>query len=176
MLCTYTISYEDYLAAQRLHLRLNGKDRILFVTFQRIMPVLAVFAVGVLVWDMGFHNFSLPPWLAGVLSGIAWLGIICPVLRVLRLRRGYKALKNGSAADGPIELELTSTELISRVPGKSEGRLLPGGINDFAEDDRVGLVYVAKKTFLVLPKRMMPEENWATLRLWLAQRNQEKPC
>ena len=176
MLCVYTVNYGDFKAAQRLHIRGSLKNRLVFLIFQRIMPGLAVIAAGILVWAIRFQHFSLSPWLGFVLAAVVWLGVCCPVMRLVQFRRGYKAMKNGRDENAPLELEWTESELISRVPGRGEGRLLPAGIQQFAEDDQVGMIYLSAKRFLVLPRRMMPAENWADLRQWLRSRKVRQLC
>lgn len=78
-------------------------------------------------------------------------------------------MKNGRGDNDPIEFEITDEELISRIPGTSEGRFRRNGIHKFVENEKVALLYVAKLRFLILPKRALNDEQWLSLRQWLAK-------
>ena len=168
MHCTYTVSLADFKAAQEVAVARTWKSRLIFVIFQRLMPVLAVFVFAFLVWGEKLHDTSVSPWLGGLLFVVIWLGVYCPVSRRIQLGRRYRDMKNGRADTDPLEFEWNGEEIISRVPGLSEGRIQPAALKGFAEDERVALIYVAKNRFLVLPKRMMLESDWAELRHWLS--------
>jgi hypothetical protein len=168
MIIQYTTTFKDFQAAQRLALKKSRRTMVLFLIFQRVVPVLALIGLALLIVDMNFFHFALQPWAGGVLFGIVWLGFWCPIARAIQIRRLYSKMKNGRKDDAPLVLELTDHQLISRVPGISEGRFFPSGINSFLEDDEVGLIYIAKANFLMLPKKALTDTEWQTLRNWLA--------
>lgn len=167
MVYQYELTFSDYIAAQKLHIRCNARVRFWFFVWQRIMPVVALSAAAVLLWDVVFRHFQLSPAVGGALGALVWLGLYPIVLRPYQLRRAFRQLRSDSTQSvHAVELELTDRELISRIPGRSEGRYKPGAILNFIEDELVALLYVREKMFLFIPKRALPNEGWAELRSW----------
>ena len=165
---SYTTSYADFMDAQRLHLRRSPKIAILFWLFFRIFPVIAI-ALSIWLW------LDKPPLKNMVLGclvfstiGVGLWGLVMAAMRPFNMRRIYKRMKNGRSDSEPIELEITEGQLISRIPGRSEGRFLPSAILRFEEDERVALLYVTPRLFLSLPKRVLGDAQWLELRAWLA--------
>ncbi len=168
MLVRYTTSYKDFVAAQRLNVRRKFLGAARYNFFVYVLPVLSGLALLTLLFDIVVRHFSLPPWAGGVLSGLAFLGLYCSIYRVYIYRRLYRQMKNGRPELAPIEFELQGEELISRVPGFSEGRFLRTAIRDFAEDDAVVLLYLSPRAFLMLPRHAVSEPELADLRHWIS--------
>ena len=172
MLAEYTTTFEDFKAAQRLAVRRTMRNRIVFLVFHRVLPLLGAVAVILLIWDMGFRGFLFPSWVGGWLFLMVWLGFALPAVRWWQFRRLYRAMKNGRPEGAPIQFELTETEFISRVPGRSEGHFRPAAIFDYRENEEVALVYVTKNQFIVLPKRALDASQWQALREWMEKRHE----
>lgn len=168
MLVRYTTSYQDFVAAQRLniHRRFLGATR--YATLVYVLPILSGLALITLLYDIVVRHFSLPAWAGGALAAIVALGLFLSLYRVFLLRRLYRQMKNGRPDLAPVELEIRGEELISRVPGFGESRLLRTAIRDFAEDSTVALVYLSPRTFLILPKHTIAEPDLAAIRHWLS--------
>ena len=66
----------------------------------------------------------------------------------------------------PPEFELHDDDLISRIPGRSEGRFLRVAVHDVVRDERICLIYVRKKLFIFVPRQDMPEDLWSALAVW----------
>jgi hypothetical protein len=169
MICEYTTNLEDFKAAQRLCIKRSPTKAFSFYLFQRVLPVLAI---ALLAWDILHRHFGFPPLVAGILGAVAWIGLYCPIMYPIQIRRLYRAMKNGRDDSAPLILEWNEHEMISRVPGLSEGRFLPAAIRDFAEDDNIALIFFAKNKFLMVPKRAMSESGWQELRHWMAKRGE----
>jgi len=94
-------------------------------------------------------------------------------MRIYGIRKCWKRLLPESAkksvrTDISVALEMTPEQIISILPGRSEGRFFWSVIVDYAEDGRLALVYIKKKQFLFIPRRAMDEVGWAELRSHLA--------
>ena len=133
------------------------------------MPVLGIIA-GILIFGnfAPSSNFIVIPLLACIGVG-AW-GFFTALSRPYAMRRLYKQMNNGRPEGTLSELELSEGTLILRLPGISEARFLPAAICYYVEDEKVALLYVARKRFLPIPKRAMDEAGWQALREWIASR------
>ena len=167
MLCKYRFTLDVYKAAQHLHMRANRRVRLGFLFWHRLMPVISVAAFALLLWDCFHRHFAFPALLGGVLAGISWIGLYVPLMRPYRIRRGFRRImESDRGLEQPVELELRDQELISRIPGRSEGRFLPAAIHDVVRDERICLIYIQKKLFLFIPRQSMPDEFWTALAAW----------
>jgi len=167
MVYSYDLTFQDYLSAQKLCVRRNLRARIIFFIWYRIMPILGIAAVGLFVRDTVFHHFSYRPALGGALAGIAWIGLYPIICRPFMLRKLFKQLRPDVKGDHPIELEINGDDLISRIPGRSEGRFKQAAISEFVENDKIALLFITKKKFLFIPKTAMDDSGWSELRTWL---------
>jgi hypothetical protein len=110
------------------------------------------------------------------LSGFGiWFLAVIPLSRMLTMRRAWKRLlpprtRKARKAMVAVELEFDETQVISRLPGRNEGRFFWPAIVDYAEDEKLALIFVAPKRFLFVPRRAMPDEAWVQLRGYVAAR------
>jgi len=164
----YRTNYSEFKEAQRLHMEANPKFAIIFWVFLRILPALGLIAFVLLQFHfLPTTNGPIIAIASGTMAAGAW-GLIMALIRPFSMRRLYKQMKNGRGDDAELELEIQDSQLISRIPGMSEGRFLPAAIQRFIENDKIALLYIAKKRFLLVPKKAMDEEGWSSLRSWLA--------
>lgn len=167
MLCEYRLTLDDYKAALRLHIRCNHRVRLWFLFCCRLMPVVSIAALALLLWDASFRHFEFPAWFGGMLAGVAFVGLYVPAVRPFMIRRGYRrVMENNGNVERAVQLELRAGELISRIPGRSEGRFQPVAVHDMVRDERICLIYVGKKTFLFIPRESMPDDLWGALATW----------
>jgi len=61
-------------------------------------------------------------------------------------------------------LEVTPEQVISAIPNRSEGRFFWSAIQDYAEDDKIALLFIQKKKFLFIPKHALPDAAWRELK------------
>lgn len=167
MIYVYDLTLEDFKAAQRLHIRHSRRSQWTFIFWHRVLPIISLCCLVLVIRDMGWHHFSYSPLTGGILCGVAWIGLFCFLMRPFMIRRAFRALRADLKGSHSVELELTNHLLISRIPGKSEGRFERAAVTDFAEDEAIALVYVGKKKFIFIPKRAMPENGWQELRAWI---------
>ena len=74
----------------------------------------------------------------------------------------------------PVTFQFDEQQLISARPGSSEGRFQWNAIEDYAEDERLAILYVQRKLFLFVPKRAMDEAEWERLRAIAAERKAKR--
>jgi hypothetical protein len=113
-----------------------------------------------------------PRWLEApsVFSGVGlWFAFCIPLFRLISVRKCWKRLlpesgRRSTKSVIPVELEMTADQIISTLPGRSEGRFFWAALPDFVEDEKLALVFVKKKQFLFIPRRAMDEVGWVQLR------------
>lgn len=174
MRAEYTITLADFKAAQHLCRRRSRRAWLLFLFWYRVAPVLGVVSATGFFYGL-HHTESFPPWLGGVLAGCAWFGLFPLLWWPVQLRLQFRRMKEGAPDDAPVELELEGNELISRRPGLSEGRFRWAAIQSYAEDERIALVFVRKKLFLLIPKRALDDEGWSSMHRWLGSKAGRAP-
>ena len=167
MLVEYVTDFEDFKAAQRLARRHKPIAALSYNFWCWAVPGLALVAAAALIGNEVTKKPFLPAHIGGYLAGLVGAGAFLAMYRPYQMRKLYKTMKANRAAGEPVQFELTDTEIISRIPGRSEGRFLPNAVFDYTEDDRLALIYVAEQRFLIVPKSAMPEEDWVRLREWI---------
>ena len=163
----YAMTLQDFKNAQILCSRRSKKSRLLFLLWLRVLPVVGILSLLALIWDIKLRHFGFTSAVGGILVGLAWFGLSIPAMRPFYIRSLYRQMKNVWPEGSPIEIGIEGDELISRVPGMSEGRFRRQAIVDFVEDDETALLYVAKKAFLFLPKRALPQVAIQEIKAWL---------
>ena len=170
MICRYTSTFEDYKAAQELARLRSWRIATKYYFWFWVLPFLGLVALATLILGNTIWHLAVVEHFGGGIAGFAAGAMYLGFYRPFWLRRCYKKLKDGRSEDQPIELELTDEALISRLPGKSEGKFYPSSIVKFAEDERVVLIYVTKRLFLYIPKRAMPDVDWVQVRNWISSK------
>ena len=159
----YTIDYEDYKAAQRLYLRHRRWAMVVYLLFQWVLPAIAVGFVGWTLFLWLSTDYRDLPFVGGITAGLLWMSFIFLLNRKLTIRRGYRNLFPKGVT--PItRLTADEAQLISAIPGRSEGRFFWAAIEDYAEDDRMALLFIRRKLFLMVPRRALNEAQWGELR------------
>ena len=173
MMHEYTTNFDDFKAAQQLFAGRNTKSRVTYFLWLWVLPALGVIALMLLIWDITMRHFGFTPIVGGALAGLAWLGLYCRIRRPYQVRKLYKLMKNGRADDSPLEAGVEGDELISRVPGLSEGRFRRAAVLSLIENDKMTLLVVTKKSFLLFPKRTLPHTFFFELRSWFGSSTPE---
>jgi len=160
----YVLQKKDFINAQRLHLKHNRSAALSYYFWIWLVPILGV-VVALFEWTAYLlHNEIMMRTLAPVAGAGLWLAIFLPFMRWWNVRRCWKASSETIDGGKPVTLQFNDELLISTIPGKSEGRFFWTGLIDFAEDDRLALLYIRKKQFLYVPKSALPEEAWVRVR------------
>jgi hypothetical protein len=167
----YSLTYRDFIHAQRLYLRHRLWSRIGFHFWVHVVPVLALLMGAWCIYAAATHQVYL---LRSLLPAAAWLvfmSLWMPIMRIINLRRRYKRMiPPGEKGDVPVSFDFNEEGVSSTIPGRSEGRFYWSVIVDYVEDQKMALLFVHKKLFLYVPKRAMDEQAWASLRALITEK------
>jgi hypothetical protein len=155
MKVNYTLTMADYKASQRLHRRLKLSRR--FIPF--IYPSLTAFtSIGIficLITDTPKMLMIWMPLLAGGLTGT----ILTPIIRFYAIRNGFKRIFLSGRVDQNISIDINDEYIFSELPGIGEGKYFWNGIVDFAQDEKITLLYVYKDRFLLFPTAVLSPDQ-----------------
>jgi len=166
----YTLVYQDYLDAQKLYRKHRWRAAATYYVFIWVLPILGLLGSFPLIATFLGYNSYLTRSLAPI-SGIGlWLALYFPLMRIYSIRKCWKLLlpehiEKSTKSEIVVALEITPEQLISVIPGKSEGRFFWSGILDFVEDEQLALIFIKKKLFIFIPHRAMDEAGWSELRM-----------
>jgi hypothetical protein len=160
----HTLTYDDLKDAQRLYVHRSTTAWVSYVFWMRVLPVFVVPCIAYLLYYFAGRHFEYPAWYAPIAAIVAWLGLFMPALRFIAIRRAYRNLLPKGQKVLDVTVEFDEQQLISRIPGRSEGRILWPTFLELLEDDKIALLFFHKKRFLFIPKRAMPEDQWQLIR------------
>ena len=146
----FTLTFEEYFAAMRLHSRRSFWRRLNWICGGFIAPVVGVLviAVGLLIIGPGV------PWIAvGIVLAYGLFLVAYPVYRRWRLRSCYSRTRIGT---GHTAVDFGEMNIRTQAPG-AKSEIDWAAVNSFAEDKNVFLVYVAPAKFIAIPKRACSE-------------------
>ncbi|MGD0735675.1 MAG: YcxB family protein [Terracidiphilus sp.] len=168
MKLTYTLTINDYKAAQRLHLRQRLGRRLAFTFWYVAVPILA--AAGALAFAL-LDVSKLTHFAAiyfGIEAALVWLSIYLPLMRFYTMRKCFKQMFPPSRTDRTSSIDIDDERAVSTIPGVSEGKFFWSAIIDFAQDDKVTLLYIRKKAFLFFPTSALSTDERAELNALVA--------
>jgi len=154
------LTWEDYLAGTRLHVRPGGATLALYLWFGIGAVLLAALGIyRLLQGDVTY--FLLNPGLIGIAVFALYRYVFLP----RRVKRIFKEQKGLSA---PFEIELTEASIkMTNEFGFSETPW--STLFKWKEDEKLFLLYQSSAMFNLLPKRLFPDERQVSLvRTWLA--------
>jgi len=165
----YTLTYKDYLDAQKLYRSHVWTAALSYYVWIWAVPIIGLTLA--LSWFVTMSGYSLE-WLASMagFAGVGiWLGLFIPAARVYTIRKCWKRLLPESVPKSTktsiaVEFEMTEDQVISVLPGRSEGRFFWTALFDLAEDDKLTLLFIKKRQFLFIPLRALDEAGWNLLR------------
>jgi hypothetical protein len=172
---SYVLRYQDYKNAQALYRKHRLTASLTYYVWIWILPVVGLAVALPLL--LGLFGYS-PEWASTLAPFSAmgiWFAVFIPVMRFYSVRKCWKRLlpenvPKSVKSEISVELEMTEEQIISILPGTSEGRFYWSSILDFAEDDRIALVFVKKKVFIFIPRSALPAQGWDELRYHLTKR------
>lgn len=161
----FTPSFEDFLAAQRLHAKHSIWSRFGRVLRRYIFPAIGLiflaFSILFVLRDEYIESASI----------MFFLGLIFAlpsILRLIRIRRRYRRTRSGS---GECEIDLSEDRICTkRQYSKSEVDWK--AIHSFSEDGKVFLLYLSPAKTIIIPKRVCSETQVNELRALLSQKVQ----
>src|SRR6185437_6108957 len=156
----FTLTFSDYKSALRLYGRQTLRRRLAFISWNIAVPILAVIGLAAFIFFDLFSITSYAAILFGIESGLLTITILNPIARYYRIRKCFKQVFPPTHTDRTSTLEINDQHLLSTIPGVSEGKFFWNAIVDFAQDNKVTLIYVAKARFLFFPTAAMsPDER-----------------
>ena len=160
----YVLRKEDFLDAQKLYRKHHLRAALSYYFWIWTIPIAGFCLVLALLAAVINRREDLIRQLAPAAAFGAWIAIFVPAMRWWQVRKLWKASLDTGAAGKPVTLQFDGEQLISAIPGKSEGRFFWTALVDFAEDERLVLLFIRKKNFLYIPKYALPEPAFAQIR------------
>jgi len=151
----YTLTLADFRAAQRLHFRQTRGRRLRWAFWTIVVPALAALGlIAFLLLDMS-RITRYASILFGIECGLLSIAIINPVARYYRMRKAFGVLFPPTRTERTSTLEINEESVLSSIPGVSEGKFFWKALTDFAQDERITLLYITKTRFLFFPTSAM---------------------
>jgi hypothetical protein len=155
----YTLTLKDYKAAFRLH-RQRKISRRLTVWLGPILMVIGV--VGFVVCSVA-NNTPLAAQAAALTAGSLVFTIGMPISRSWNIRKSFNRLFPSGEKDRISRIAIDDQGICRELSGVAELKLSWNGIYDFAQDEKITLLYTNKDCFLLWPTALMSAEQRAEL-------------
>lgn len=158
----YKFTLKDMRDASRLYTKRRrfGRARYLLSIFGIPGLVFSLWLITRVFSGAKAASSSLP----GVIFLIIFFCVVIPALREFTLRQRFSAMFPPGVPH-VAQFSFDSEQIVSAIPGRSEGRIQWTTLVTFAEDQQLALFYLTKTTYVVVPKRAFPESVWAELRV-----------
>jgi len=94
-------------------------------------------------------------------DGFGWIvlalafSLTLPLLQYYRANRQFKLLFPDQQTSGGVSIDIDDDRVVFAVPGISVGTYYWDGIVDFAQDERVTLLYTGKNRFVLFPTQAL---------------------
>ena len=157
----FTLSFEDYLAAMRLHARKNWWLCLNYFAARFVLPILGILLV-VLGWLVSGNG--LPPAAAVFFVGLGVFFLFYPLYYRSRLKRCYRRTSAGTEQS----VELGEQQIRMKAENTSS-ELTWKAVRSYSEDQNLFMLYLAPAKFIGLPKRVFTPKQIAELRSLLAR-------
>jgi hypothetical protein len=155
----YALTLDDYKAAQRLHRSRTAARRIKFAISYSIFPALTVVGLISIFLLKSSDNAELKADLLICDFALFFLSVAMPIARIFDMRIRFKRLQRTLRGVSSVFLEIGEECIISAIPGVSEGKFFWNASIDFAQDDKVSLLYVRKRAFFFFPTSVMSPDQ-----------------
>ena len=152
----YPLRMEDYRSALTLHTTRTLLGRIWYFTMMWIAPAVAVFfLIPVLIVHLHrVAHFDLKS--LGLLMIVGFcIGV--PALQLSDLRKQFHGRFPGEPGQKAV-LEISKEEIVSTLSGHDEVRFPWSAVTDFAQDERMTLIYVGEN-LLFAPTEVFSEND-----------------
>jgi hypothetical protein len=157
----YALTLADYKAALQLHAR-QTISRHLGNFFVHVMaPVVACLIILFWLYEAVFHGDFLASQPSAWVTPALFASL--PFLQEWSIRKTFKQLFPSSVTNMPVSFSIDDDLIVSAIPDRSEGRFYWNAIDHFAQNEKVTLIYVAKRRFIFFPTRAFSPEQRAEL-------------
>jgi hypothetical protein len=148
MQLNYTLTLDDYRAALRLHARQNLGRRFATFFLRRALP-----GIGFLLLAMeAFLVFADKNYLIHNPPGLLIVPVVFVVLGALQSYQVQRQFNQLFPPHGRgLSIDLDDERIICTNPGSSESRFLWHVVIEFAQNEKVTMLYIAKLRFLFFP-------------------------
>ncbi len=154
---TFTVTFNDFLAAQRLHAKRSLWLRINQIAGRIVAPIWGVLIL-ILAYMIHGPGVSIVPLL--IMALCAGLLILYPFYMRFKLKRCYTRTRLG---DGTRTIEFNQQSIRSQETNvKSD--IEWAAIQSISEDKNVLMLYLAAAKFMLIPKRVCSEGQLDELR------------
>ncbi|WP_109487449.1 YcxB family protein [Occallatibacter savannae] len=155
----YKLTLKDYKAAFRLHRRRRMSRRLVVW----LGPILLVIGVVGFVACSVANNTPLAAQAAALTAGSLVFTIGMPISRSWNIRRSFNRLFPSGEKDRISRIAIDDQGICRELSGVAELKLSWNGIYDFAQDEKITLLYTNKDCFLLWPTALMSAEQRAEL-------------
>jgi hypothetical protein len=143
----YTLTLHDYKAAFRLHRQQK--------LFRRIVPLIGpILLLSALVGFVAFSVEKRIDWAAQCLAlgtGALVVTVGLPISRFVSIRKGFKSLFPSGQKERRSAIDINAERIVREHLGANEVKMPWSAVFDFAQDDRITLIYTTKSCFLLFP-------------------------
>lgn len=151
MKLNYTLTLDVYRAAQALHRRQKFTRQLAIW----IWPALVILGlIGMIAFAVSRHE-ELFADSAAFTSGALFISLWMPIGRWYTVRKCFKQLFPPARTDPSSSLEIDAEQIVSSIPGVSEGKILWRGILQFAQDNEVTMIHTTESRFLFFPTAVL---------------------
>jgi len=152
MKLTYTLTLDDYKAAQGLHRRQTFGRRAIWFLWLRMMPGIGLL---MLAWALFTGSgqkaaFSQNP---PVMLLVPIIFLLVPLINHNLVRKQFNQLFPSTARD--LSIDIDEERIVCTNPGVSDSRLLWNAVVEFTQDERITMLYISKLRFLFFPTQIM---------------------
>src|SRR5215469_3601697 len=147
-----TLTFEDYVDAQRLHAKRGWWPRLNLVLAYTLVPLMGLcfLLIAVLIGRNG------DAWTLFVIELVAGLFLAgYPLFVRMRWKRCYVRTL-GEQGESTVQLD---DKLIKTRAATMRSEIQWAAVRSFSENDKVFLLYLAPARFLLLPKRVCSEQQ-----------------
>jgi hypothetical protein len=151
MRLTYTLTLDDYKAAQVLH----RKQKFIRQLAVWIWPALALFGLAAMIAFTLTNHSELFADSVAFTVGALFITISMPVVRWYAVRKCFKQLFPPTRTDRSSAIDIDDDRILSAVPGVSEGKIFWQGLLQFAQDNKVTMLYTGQMRFIFFPTSVL---------------------
>lgn len=151
---TYVPTIKDYRAGLRLHYRQKLTRRIAHFAGLWMLPVFVLLMYAPTVYDKLTKSKEY-------LGGFGWLivalacSLVVPLLQYYGVNKQFKRLFPHQQTGRGVSIDINDDRVVFTIPSISEGTYYWTGIIDFAQDERITLLYVGKNRFIFFPTQAL---------------------
>jgi hypothetical protein len=147
---TYSPTIKDFRAGLRLHYRQKLTRRIKHFLDFWILPLLVLILSAPTVYKMLTQPDEYSGAFGWLIIALAF-SLIVPLRQYYGVNRQFKCLFPDLQTNREVSIEFNDNRVISAIPGIGEGTYYWNAILNYAQDEKITLLYLAKNRFLFIP-------------------------